>query len=72
MNEKPSARFSLTRPARFQRIPEDRNSRGQKTDRLGRFAPSNERKTQRSVFPHSPGAKRRKPICLLSSQTAVF
>ncbi|MDR2787038.1 MAG: hypothetical protein LBD06_01515 [Candidatus Accumulibacter sp.] len=30
--------------------------RGQKTDWLGRFAPSNERKTGRSVFPHSPGA----------------
>ncbi|MDR2788609.1 MAG: hypothetical protein LBD06_09700 [Candidatus Accumulibacter sp.] len=46
--------------------------RGQKTDWFGRFAPSEGRKTERPVFSISPGAERRKLICLLSSQTSVL
>ncbi|MDR2786857.1 MAG: hypothetical protein LBD06_00595, partial [Candidatus Accumulibacter sp.] len=51
-------------------------NRVQKTEDRGqiglrRFAPGRGRKTRRPVFRLS-GAKRRKPICLLSSLSSVF
>ncbi|MDR2788854.1 MAG: hypothetical protein LBD06_10985 [Candidatus Accumulibacter sp.] len=46
--------------------------RGQRTDKFAALHAEWGGKIERSVFRSSPGAKRRKLLCLLSSQAAVL
>ncbi|MDR2787268.1 MAG: hypothetical protein LBD06_02695 [Candidatus Accumulibacter sp.] len=49
------------------RVSEDRDLRRQMTDELAALHAGARTETEHSVFPFSPGAKRRKTICLLFS-----